>query len=39
MNIEALKQKTRAHVELANSMEEHSKEIENLVEEIRALQL
>ena len=39
MNLEALKSKLRSHTDLTNTMEEHSKELELLIEDIRALQL
>jgi hypothetical protein len=37
MNLEALKARLRDHQELTNTMEEHSKELELLIEDIRAL--
>ena len=39
MNLDVLKGKTKAHQELANSMEDHCKELEALIEEIKDLQL
>jgi hypothetical protein len=39
MNLDVLKGKTKAHQELANSLEEHCKELEFLLDQIKDLQL
>jgi hypothetical protein len=39
LNIEVLKGKIKGHVDLANSMEEHCKELELLLDSIKELQL